>query len=281
MTLVLNCLTRDYLFQVSDRRLVKQPDQKDVQKGVQVIEDNANKNVFYFGSIAFSYTGLATIERKRTDDWLLDILPESFSQVATVIVERATDAFRRIDLSSKHKCHAFVGVGWVSEKRYGPIVPTILLISNFHYCDGPALKSLGEASNNFHAYGWNLPHNKTFLIMHVGQQIPSSQLEALHTDIKTCVKRKRAPTTILSRLIIAMRETAQNNEKVGRNLLALCLPKAAAGKQGIMSRFVEKKLDDKENSFLYIPTDDSDWVSYFPSCKFEGMMIAHGRFRRF
>jgi hypothetical protein len=78
-----------------------------------------------------------------------------------------------------------------------------------------------------------------------------------------------------------MREIAQNNEKVGKNLLALGLPKVAAGKQGIMSRFVEKKLDDKENSFLYIPADDSDWILQSPSCKFTEGTIAHGTYRPF
>ncbi len=57
MTLVLNCLTHDYLFQVSDRRLVRLPD-------YEIIDDDANKNVFYCGHVAFSYTGLAEIEGK-------------------------------------------------------------------------------------------------------------------------------------------------------------------------------------------------------------------------
>ena len=277
MTLVLSCLTRDYLFQVSDRRLVKV-----FRKGgieiAEIAEDNANKNVFYFGSIAFSYTGLAEIEGKGTDDWLLDILPESFEQTARVIVERATEAFRNINLPSVNKRHAFVGVGWLSNKKGGPVVPTFVSISNFQGPDGEHLSSAGD---KFTAYGWNLPDNKSFLVFPVGQPIPTPQFEALQKSIKTAVKRKKGPTAILGCLVAAMRETAQNNDKVGKNFLALCLPKAAAGKQGIANPFVERKIQHEENTFLYFPFDAVDGVLYGPSCKFAGWKMKQPEVRFF
>ena len=58
MTLILNCLTQEYLFQVSDRRLVSLPTYK-------VEDDNANKSIYFAGRISFGYTGLAEIEGKK------------------------------------------------------------------------------------------------------------------------------------------------------------------------------------------------------------------------
>lgn len=154
MTLVLNCLTHEYLLQVSDRRFVRQPD-------YQTVEDNANKNVFYCGHVAFSYTGLAEIEGKRTDYWLLDTLPESGKEeeAVTVIREKATKAFANINLPSKYKRHAFVGIGWIRDKREGPLLPAIISISNFQRPKGGYLDSAVE---EFGVFAFALPKNKSF-----------------------------------------------------------------------------------------------------------------------
>jgi len=98
MTLVINCLTQKGLFQVSDRRLVV------VVNGQFVpVEDKTIKNVFYCGHWAFSYTGLAKIEGRGTDDWLIDALPPPSKDWVKIIIEKATEAFRKLDWPPESK----------------------------------------------------------------------------------------------------------------------------------------------------------------------------------
>lgn len=64
MTLIISCVTRDFVVQASDRR-VSVPNRR-------VGDDRANKAIFYCGQSAWAYTGLAQIGPKRTDEWLVD-----------------------------------------------------------------------------------------------------------------------------------------------------------------------------------------------------------------
>lgn len=59
MTLILDCIARDAVFQVSDRRLTD-------AYGGTVVDDQSNKAVVVDGRVVFGYTGLATIDGQRT-----------------------------------------------------------------------------------------------------------------------------------------------------------------------------------------------------------------------
>ncbi len=260
MTLVINCLTHDYLFQISDRRFVRLPDYK-------IVEDDANKNIFYCGHVAFSYTGLAEIEGKRGDTWLLDNLPESFETWINVVKEKATEAFKKIKLPSQYKRHAFVAIGWLRDKREGPLIPAVVSISNFQ---GPKGEDLGTAVDEFTVFSFGLPKNIPFLIYSKGQPIPEAELKQLYRNIKTCIERKTGSKTILRNLVITMRNVAKNNKAVGKNLLALGMPKVAAGKPGMVYPFVE----DKMNTFMYFPSDSLKGVAYGPSIKCVGFTMS-------
>jgi hypothetical protein len=263
VTLVLNCLTHDYLMQISDRRLVLLPD-------YQVIDDDSNKNVFYCGHVAFSYTGLAEIEGKRTDDWLLSTLPESFEKWVTVVREKCTEAFNsiRIPLRYRHyKRHAFVGVGWLRVEPGGPLYPALVLVSNFYGTRGELLDSV---SDEFNVCGLRLPDRKKCMIFPVGQNVPRDELERLHRGIKACVERNTGPKSMLGHLVDTMRSVAEGNPLVGKNLLVLGMPRVAAGKPGMVYPFVE----DKVNTFFYIPADSRKRVAYGPSFKCGGLTVA-------
>ena len=78
MTLILSCLTRDYVVQVSDRRVVATDG--------SWREDRANKASFFCGHSSFSYTGYARLEGLPTDEWLTE-------QLGTAIVRRSAMHF--------------------------------------------------------------------------------------------------------------------------------------------------------------------------------------------
>ena len=54
MTLILDCIARDAVFQVSDRRLTG-------AYGGTAVDDQSNKAVVVDGRIVFGYTGLASL----------------------------------------------------------------------------------------------------------------------------------------------------------------------------------------------------------------------------
>lgn len=129
MTLVLSCITRDFVMQVSDRRLTyldgRPPD------------DETNKAVFVLGRVLMSFTGVGYIAGTVTHIWTVERLanlsddPNKSLDVAfKQFTNEASGAFQRIS-GREAKRHAFVGVGW-GQRRSDPsdLHPFIWTISN-------------------------------------------------------------------------------------------------------------------------------------------------------
>src|SRR6266536_1802151 len=71
MTLILTCLTTDFVLQASDRRLTF----ADGPSRGKIKDDGRTKAVVLANAAAFAYTGLAEVgPEARTDYWLLDVL---------------------------------------------------------------------------------------------------------------------------------------------------------------------------------------------------------------
>jgi tetratricopeptide (TPR) repeat protein len=255
-------LTHDYLFQVSDRRLVKVSPQGDV---IKVVDDDANKSIFYCGHIAFGYTGLAEIAGERSDYWLLENLPIAFETFHKVIKEKATEAFKKIHLSSKLKRHAFVGIRWIRTQKTGPLCPSVISISNFQDERGGFLPSANES---FSVHAIRVPSDVPLMIYPVGQSIDKAVLELMHRNIRECLERKTNYREILRLLVLAMRKIAKRNEKVGSNLMAVGMPKSAVGNMGFATP-LKGVADYVENinTFMYFPSDSSNRKIYSPHTK--------------
>ena len=250
MTLILNCLTQEYLFQVSDRRLVSLPTYK-------VEDDNANKSIYFAGRISFGYTGLAEIEGKKTDHWLLDILPSppDESNFISVIKERAETAFKKSGLPKNfqhYKRHAFVGIGWMKSPYDGTLCcPSMVLISN-------CINSKGQfvsLTDTFDVFISHLPSNEKLRIIPVGQDIPRVVLKTIKKKIGRYITQKESPREILKLLVVAMREVAKRNQMVGKNLLAVGMPKSAVGNASLVTplKGISDYVEDL-NTFMYFPT---------------------------
>ena len=114
MTLVLSCATREFLFQVSDRRLTSL-----VSKAI--IDDEANKAVLVGSRMAFGYTGLAYVGTERTDLWLTRVAADGSTLDLAKVCERIRErASKGISSSSQH---AFVGIGWTRSLVSSPFPP--------------------------------------------------------------------------------------------------------------------------------------------------------------
>lgn len=109
MTLVISCLTRHQVIQVSDQRLVF-PD--------GTLSDHHNKALLYKHTISFSYSGMAYLDGKETHLWLRDRLQDDVPHETLLdklkhVATAAENAMGQIGIPDEMKRHSFVGAGWV------------------------------------------------------------------------------------------------------------------------------------------------------------------------
>lgn len=262
MTLILSCTTQDYVVQVSDRRLVSLDG--------KLYDDETNKVVVFCGRMAFSYTGLAQLEGKETDLWvtqgLIDSSCKSVSDAVYTIRDKATAAFKNIRLSPKLRRHAFVGAGWTKTAQEEPFRPTICVISNFH---DEKFKYLHEARDEFTARFIVPGEENELLYIPTGQPLPSHYENKFIRNIYKCVKRRTGPSPITRILASGVRELASINDRVGKSLLSITIPKSAMGSRSIVGGLGPPSKE--ASSFLYIPAGQSDGMQYGPNSYCQGI----------
>jgi hypothetical protein len=271
VTLVLNCVTPDYVFQVSDRQLVRQGP----LGGWSVEEEESNKAVLIDGRVAFGYTGLAQIDGKRADRWLAETAADGpttdMSAVLARIRDHASDAFRRLHLPPRAKRHAFLGTGWVTGAG-GQLVPASLLASNA-LRDG---KWLEEAEDKFFStfqlYD-DLPDG--FELRSAGVEVSVEHQPAVWRFIRRSAKRSAGPDAFVRSLIIAMDWLANRYPTIGRGLMVLALPRVASIKfaeTGRSMALLGPPLKD-HTTFAYMPSRPGPLQLYGPHYVSGGMAV--------
>ncbi|MDO9533632.1 MAG: tetratricopeptide repeat protein [Deltaproteobacteria bacterium] len=267
MTLIISCLTEDYAIQVSDRRLTY-PNGK-------IADDNANKVVDWGGWVAFGYTGLAEILSKPTDQWLSEALlintplhgGISLDEAIESARVKATRDFKRIP--GQDKRFTTVGVGWAqmldtNESKpqlidFNRIKPTMYWISN---CLDDEGNTMAKPYEEFKANSiiFNIPpHN--FVVKAIGQPISHNISVQLYRNIARCVKQRGiGPEPITRFLIETIRDVAEENITVGRNVMVACIPKESLRRNiipmsdGSRGFYVSSSKPQKfDRTFLYVP----------------------------
>ena len=174
MTLILSCATREYVVQVSDRRLM-------LPNG-DLYDDNTNKMVFFNQIMSFGYTGLAQLSTRRseeakTDWWLTNALSmaspsSSLSDTILYLRDQATVTFRRITFSKANKHLSIVGIGWGSLSPQPSLVPIVCVVTN---CQDEHGKWFAEACDEFRLYAYALAESsrtKSLFYAHGQELLP-------------------------------------------------------------------------------------------------------------
>lgn len=256
MTLILSCATQDYVVQVSDRRLIW-------LNGDQIVDqdDDSNKVVLFCRRMAFAYTGLAEINGKKTDEWLMDVLAafNSLPDACSAIESSATRAFRRISLPGNKKCHAFVGVGWTLLAPGNRFRPAICSISN---AQGEQGEWLSEARDEFSLRYTILPESDLYQLEDAGQRLGKKEKAELERQINSCIKHKTGPKPIARLMAREVRQIAAGNRKVGQNLLVVSLPRSAIPSGELV--FMNAPPSREEMTFLHVPAGGYDGIQYGP-----------------
>lgn len=267
MTQIISCITKDYVIQVSDRRLVY----VNADNSAHVADDEANKAVLFCNRAVFGYTGLAQLEGKRTDYWIVSTITghESYSDACNALAENATACFARFgpEIRQEWREHAFVSVGWTtSVEEPVELRPIVVLVSNTvpsnhnpNEQESPNEVIVGKFTVR---YGL-LPRKETLYLYIAGQPLEHQSEVELKRTLRKVIRKQCDPKAIALVIAYAMRECARNNPMVGSNLMVSCIPKAAvripAGEFVIVSALPNRNT----STFLHL-TRNFEGISYGP-----------------
>lgn len=219
MTLVLSFISRDYVVQVSDRRLTGSDG--------SLVSDTRNKGIVLEGNLSFAYSGLAMIGRTPTDLWLADVLASPsegdwVSNVATC----ATEAFRNIHLGAHLKRQAFIAVGWINPGS-GQLVPAGIQISN---AVGPDGVWKAAAADRFESGLYLLSDSQEFwLLPPIGARITSVSGKETVRSLRKGLRRGMSAIGVAQLLASVIRREASANRLVSESVLCVVLPRQAEG----------------------------------------------------
>lgn len=229
VTLILTCLTDDCVYQVSDRRLTSFDPPR------SPIDDESNKAVFVSGRVIFGYTGISKVNGENTDLWLTRVAASvnstDMGKISRKIRDEATSAFRRMNLASRYKRHAFQGAGWFSDPKRPALRPGTVTVHNA--LESGTLAWLPYARPSFELVT-NFPQigRAQFHLSSVGLTPTPAEKEAVYKLVRKCVHRRlRRQESVLYALVFSMRwlhNRYQPNSPIGPNMMAVSLPKIAA-----------------------------------------------------
>ena len=230
MTMILTCLTKDFIVQASDRRLTYW------RKGKFIYaEDDRNKALIYENHTVFAYTGLAILENQQfAIDWAAEHLAQltSLRDAIGYLCESAARLMETLPFSSysdDQRRLAFIGAGFINcvEATRTTRRPGYLIISNFMNREG---ETQPPPYNTFNAY-LNLPlplDTSTFKLFRAGQQLPEDREKQLDRTLRRYFQKRQStilPETIGRLLTHAIQETAGTNKMVGKNVICTFVPR--------------------------------------------------------
>ncbi len=230
MTMILTCLTKDFIVQASDRRLTYRRGRKIIHK-----EDDRNKALIYENHTVFAYTGLATLSNQKfAIDWAAELLaqPPTLQDAMIYLCECATRLMGTQPFSGysdDQRRLGFVGAGFINWVEDAKTVrrPAYFIISNFMNQEG---EPQPPPYSKFRAY-FNLPlpyDEPTFKLFRAGQLLPEDREKQLNRTLRRYFQKRQdrvRPETLGWLLTRAIQEAAAINEKVGKNIICTFVPR--------------------------------------------------------
>lgn len=276
MTLILSCVTRDVIYQVSDRRLTTWSDPP------KTIDDDTNKATLFNGRIAIGYTGFAFFGSERCDDWLARILSAQQSsdlgEIATAICEAATQAFSDNKMSGRHAFHA---VGWMQLEGTPGLVPIIATIHN----------GIDSATGSWHSkvlpkfeYFAELIDTSTdsVRIQYVGASLSLAEKAKILRGIRKCVVHRHSrPETVREGLVRSVYWLSKRHPRIGSNLIVVVLPRSAieeVDRTGEMFVAINPPTLDCVNSCYWSPKRGS--TLFGPNIVLRGIIMTNFQVRK-
>ena len=269
MTLLITCLTPEYLVQISDRRLTRLDG--------TLYDDESNKAVFYLPGMVFAYTGLAEVNGIRTDEWLTSILEPGLDlrRLTDSIAQKATRKFATVRSPYRHL--AIVGGFWVrtgeSTNQAG-----FCVISNFYGIrpgDGK-FGPLPTASSEFRAFISMKSPEIPFAVFGAGQPLSKRQINQLKRFGRRYVRstsgrpRSFGANGLCGYVSHLFRTVADTNAAVGRSLMQTILPNPRIPEVAAQAA-----------TFAYLSAESNSSTTYAANLVNPSMSMMGETFRRF
>lgn len=210
MTLNLTLLARDFVLQVSDRRLTH----VDHSGSIQILEESANKAVVLSCAdalLSVTYTGLGRLGAVRVDEWLAD--------------ELHNNAFAEMNAEMAISSFTSVATNWFRSFQNQWCGPHTFVFAGF-------LRS--AASTTAQACLWHVTNTETsdhltFSVrQHTGQRVHITGFLPAFTRterrrMQVAVKNARKPEELERALVAAVRNAASrpNGVPVGKNCMSV------------------------------------------------------------
>ena len=242
MTMILTCLTKDFIVQVSDRRISYMKDNK-----VQWADDQSNKALVYKKQFVFAYTGQAKIPIRingqytdvSTIDWAAEQLSKgkNLEEAVYNLKYRATELMNsnHIRKLPEYKRRiAFVGAGFDEVKRGSKRIRWALriMIENCIEDDGTLLDQPRDEFRVQH----NPLKNCDAALYIAGQQLHPERRRRIEFArfLRRLVQHNAKPEKIGVLLTSKIQETAKamldDKRTVGENIMCVFVPQAYSDK---------------------------------------------------
>jgi hypothetical protein len=273
MTLVLGCITKDYVALASDRRLTwYEPGSR---RHGQPVTDNRNKTVVYCNHMHIGYTGLANIGRQRTDLWVADKLSQAQTaqDAFETLTDEATRAFR--PLRPDIRGHSFLAVGWISSPSSpDTLLPAFILISNSL---NDRWQVLARPEDHFTRWASSMAPPSECQLRWVGRGIRADEAEQHYQYLVGHVRRRGGPAGAALILANCIRTVAQRDSAVGKGILLSVLSKSAVGRP-VSTSMTGAPGSMTDHNCWYIPANDdrNNPVQYVPTYVCQGLQMYGG-----
>jgi hypothetical protein len=240
LTLLLTCVTHDFVVQASDRRLT-------FLDG-RIAEEVANKATLFGNAANFAFTGLARCSHRETSDELLmrclsaPNLPlvgllEGLAKSAARDIRNLPLRVRPRDRRAVRRT-SFVGAGYVGVKDPGRYnLPNISDDLHAFLCVVSNAQDLSEAwreesDQEFSVHlGW-LPSERGHMLHVAGQSLLPHERVGLERGLRKALGRVAHPEPIARLLTRAVRQVSARNVTVGPNVMCTMTRRANVRDQG-------------------------------------------------
>jgi len=258
VTLILTCLTHKHIVQAADRRLTL-PDGS-------LYDDDTNKAVFYCGSVAVAYTGLARMEGMPTAEWIGRCMKDA-AQTESAMKEVASQAERHLRQSgAPDKRLAVVATGWGTLHGKPPIRPFICVASNFLSAEWNWEQ---VADDQMVVRTKFLNEDLPYLLFPSGQNLCRREEVSLSRSIRRAVEHRATATALARHLGETIQSIAGGGDaraaRVGRGMIIHLLSRTApeTGSPGM----ILTPLTPDAHSFIYVSREGR-------TDRFQGAVIA-------
>lgn len=250
MTLILGFISPEYVALASDRRITWMKNGKVVRT-----EDTENKAILLCGHSLMGYTGLAKLGGISTDRWVLEKLsgvePHNYFEVLRRELQQAIPAARQpLELSG----HAFLAAGYgITRAAPDALVPGGITVSN---ATGSRYGGWSPRSDVAVTRTPPLASDDDFKLEPAGIVPERSAIERAVELIRRYRRRDKSRVVgVLQVLVRLMREVADSDERVGKDISLAVLPRGAVG-QGTVTSHVGGIADPvTETSCMFVPSD--------------------------